>query len=173
MVLAHFICMGGCAIDTSKGRVLIAKRAFVILLKDDEHRDGIVAQLPSDEDIIDRSKTDTLTIILACAQSLWLVVQCIARKSVGDDISELELSTCGFVLCSLVAYGLWWDKPQDVEHRTVIQMPKTEAADDAVSRALSKALSINIQEYDSHRYIWMTFPWTTLLAPSILYIYSA
>ena len=59
----------------------------------------------------------------ACAQSGWLVAQSIARASVGLPITELELATMAFVVCSLIMYILWWHKPFDVEHKTVITCP--------------------------------------------------
>ncbi|CZR55538.1 uncharacterized protein PAC_05426 [Phialocephala subalpina] len=130
MVLAFYIYMGGLAIRTSSGTILIRHKAYKALMDIDE-RDDIVAQLPYDQDILDRSKTDSLTVVLACMQSIWLVVQCIGRTVEGTAISELELSTCGFVLCSLTAYALWWNKPYDVEHRTIIELPK---ATESISR---------------------------------------
>lgn len=72
------------------------------------------------ESIQDRSKADKFTKPFACGQSGWLVVQCIARVSAGLPITELELATAGFVLCALVMYVMRWDKPFDVEHRTII-----------------------------------------------------
>lgn len=73
------------------------------------------------ESILDRSKADIFTKIFACIQSGWLVIQSIARVSAGLPITELELATMGFIFCASIMYILWWDKPFDVGHRTVIQ----------------------------------------------------
>ena len=40
--------------------------------------------------------------------------------STGLPITELELATVGFVVCAFIMYVLWWDKPFDVDQRTVV-----------------------------------------------------
>jgi hypothetical protein len=40
--------------------------------------------------------------------------------SIGLPITQLELATMAFIVCALVMYTLWWDKPYDVEHTTTI-----------------------------------------------------
>ncbi|KAF8849430.1 hypothetical protein BDZ45DRAFT_634377 [Acephala macrosclerotiorum] len=140
MALAFYICMGGLAIRTPSGTTLIGEQEYMELMNIDE-RDDIVAQLPHYQDIVDRSKTDSLTTILACLQSIWLVVQCIGRTVEGAAISELELITCGFVLCSVVTYAFWWNKPYDVEHRTIINLP--EAAELQIAEI--------VKENDAHK----------------------
>ncbi len=82
MVLAHFVIMGGVAVKTSAESLLVRSHSFLSLMELEEW-DHFITQLPSDQDIMDRSKTDIFTIILACLQSLWLVVQCIARAAEG------------------------------------------------------------------------------------------
>jgi hypothetical protein len=39
-------------------------------------------------------------------QSIWLVVQSIARVSVGLPITQLELATIALVFCALIMYAL-------------------------------------------------------------------
>ncbi|KAG8529071.1 uncharacterized protein KY384_005706 [Bacidia gigantensis] len=71
------------------------------------------------ENIRDRSKADAFTKLFAIGQSLWLIIQSIARTAQGlrmGSITQLELATMGFVGCALLMYLLWWDKPFDVEH---------------------------------------------------------
>ncbi|KAL8381203.1 hypothetical protein RB595_005470 [Gaeumannomyces hyphopodioides] len=63
-------------------------------------------------------KSDHLTKVLAIAQALYLVLDCIARTNQGLPISPLELSTAAYVLAAAVMYGFWWHKPQDVAHVT-------------------------------------------------------
>ena len=53
-------------------------------------------------------------------QSIWLVVQSIARVSVGLPITQLELATIALVFCALIMYALWWNKPFGVEHTVAI-----------------------------------------------------
>ncbi|KUJ20689.1 uncharacterized protein LY89DRAFT_730707 [Mollisia scopiformis] len=76
--------------------------------------------IPDEEDIKALSKRDPFTKLFAIVQSTWLVVQCIARASVGLPITQLELATIAFVFCGLVMYGLWWNKPYGVERRELV-----------------------------------------------------
>ena len=49
--------------------------------------------------------------------------------SIGLSITQLELATMAFIVCALVMYTLWWDKPYDVEYTTTIAIreePKPE-----------------------------------------------
>jgi hypothetical protein len=40
--------------------------------------------------------------------------------SQGLPITQLELATMAFVVCALIMYMLWWDKPFGVDRRTVL-----------------------------------------------------
>jgi len=40
--------------------------------------------------------------------------------STGLKISQLELMTLAFVVCALVMYGFWWDKPFDAEREIIL-----------------------------------------------------
>ncbi|KAH8895895.1 hypothetical protein GQ53DRAFT_804068 [Thozetella sp. PMI_491] len=77
----------------------------------------------SQEDIKEKSQADALTKLLAIVQASWLVIQCIARKVAGLEITQLELMTTGFILCALVTYLFWWNKPFDAERPIVIDCP--------------------------------------------------
>jgi hypothetical protein len=74
----------------------------------------------SKEEIDDLSKADVFAKLFACVQSVWLVVQSIARVSVGLPITQLELATIALVFCALIMYALWWNKPFGVEHTVAI-----------------------------------------------------
>jgi hypothetical protein len=86
------------------------------------------------EEIDDLSKADIFAKIFACVQSIWLVVQSIARVSVGLPITQLELATIALVFCALIMYALWWNKPFGVERTVTIyaiydsNIPATVAA---------------------------------------------
>jgi hypothetical protein len=77
-------------------------------------------RLPEKEDIDNLSKADSFTKAFACVQSTWLVIQSIARVCQGLPITQLELATMAFVVCALIMYVLWWDKPFGVSRRTVL-----------------------------------------------------
>ncbi|KAL8372535.1 hypothetical protein RB595_002052 [Gaeumannomyces hyphopodioides] len=74
----------------------------------------------SEADIANLSKSDTLTKVLAIGQSLYLAVQCIARRRVGLAYSLLELSTALYIVCAAAMYWLWREKPYDAQHVTAI-----------------------------------------------------
>lgn len=74
-------------------------------------------QILTEADIKDLSKRDAFTKAFACIQSLWLVIQCIARAVDGLPITQLELATIAFVVCGILMYLLWWDKPFGIERR--------------------------------------------------------
>jgi len=60
------------------------------------------------DDINDKSKADFLVKATAVLQSLWLVVQCVARLAQGLPITPLELATTGFVGCTVTTYLVWF-----------------------------------------------------------------
>ncbi|TFY67874.1 hypothetical protein EVG20_g3779 [Dentipellis fragilis] len=64
--------------------------------------------------IMDRSKTGTLQKILACAQVVWLLLQCFVRRIVHLPMSSLEMGAAGYSIVALLAFGLQWNKPKDV-----------------------------------------------------------
>lgn len=76
-----------------------------------------------DAEIQDKSDSDIVTKSLAVAQSAFLIIQSVARYSVGLRLSELELATLGFIVCALVMTGFWWDKPFNVQSRYVVGRP--------------------------------------------------
>ncbi|EPQ51385.1 hypothetical protein GLOTRDRAFT_96528 [Gloeophyllum trabeum ATCC 11539] len=66
------------------------------------------------EELADKGKKDWLAKTFAIIQTVWFVLQCIARAVQHITVSELELATCGFALLNAVTYFLWWNKPQGV-----------------------------------------------------------
>ncbi|KAF8645823.1 hypothetical protein AX16_007554, partial [Volvariella volvacea WC 439] len=49
-------------------------------------------------------------------QTTWFVAQCIARHTQGLVLTEIELVTLAFAALNVITYGLWWDKPLNVEY---------------------------------------------------------
>ena len=76
----------------------------------------------SAEELWDKSKADLLTKFLVCAQTLWMVVQIIARAVQGLPIATLELLTLSYVLCACATYALWLNKPLDIATPTRIRL---------------------------------------------------
>ena len=70
--------------------------------------------LPCDEDIADKSKSDSVAKCVTLLQVLWFAVQLIGRAVERLPTTTLELLTMGFVVCTIVTYIGWWHKPKDI-----------------------------------------------------------
>lgn len=79
----------------------------------------------SKEEIWDKSKADLFTKVFSCGQISWLVVQVVARLIQRLEITTLELTTLGYVLCALSTYLAWLHKPLDIEMPTAITLNTT------------------------------------------------
>ncbi|KAJ7899737.1 hypothetical protein B0H13DRAFT_2336891 [Mycena leptocephala] len=69
--------------------------------------------------INDKSKKDAVAIGIA-AHALWIMIQCIARTYQHLPITLLETVTVAFCSINALAWGLWWEKPLDVEEPIVV-----------------------------------------------------
>ncbi|KAK4161497.1 hypothetical protein QBC43DRAFT_323439 [Cladorrhinum sp. PSN259] len=117
--------MGGFVIDTTpkpsedaiiEGSPRVALREHALHLLAIK---GWLPDLPVGE-IEDKSKADGLAKSLAAVQSAWMILQCIMRWSSGLYVTSLELNTLAHAICALVIFILWWDKPLDIQHPTVL-----------------------------------------------------
>lgn len=81
---------------------------------------GLLPRVP-EYSIEDRSKADTVTKLIACSQGLFMVVQVISRKLKGLPVTLLEFDTALHVVCTLIAYVIWFKKPHSVKRPTEIQ----------------------------------------------------
>ena len=70
------------------------------------HQNGYVNKLPdlSVDDILDKSKVDFSTKRLAIVQILWLIITFFIRVKKGLAVTQLEVLTVTFALCSTLAY---------------------------------------------------------------------
>lgn len=73
------------------------------------------------DDITDKSKADSLAKTLACLQAGWMVVQVIGRAVLGLHVTLLEVNTLGHVICALLTYLLWWNKPRQIYEPTNLE----------------------------------------------------
>jgi hypothetical protein len=69
----------------------------------------------TENEIRDKSKGDVLSKGLVVIQTGWFILQCIARGIEGLPLTGLELVTLAFAALNFVTYGLWWNKPLDVQ----------------------------------------------------------
>jgi hypothetical protein len=71
--------------------------------------------LPTEAEIRDKSKSDSLAKIFVLIQTLWFVMQCIARQLERLTTTELEIVTLAYATISFGMFIAWWDKPRNVE----------------------------------------------------------
>ncbi len=69
----------------------------------------------------------------------------IARVAAGLAITELELATMAYVLCAIIIYGLWWNKPFNVE-RPLVVIIGTNLPDE-MKQAWKSALLLRSKEF--------------------------
>ena len=130
---------------------------------------GLVGSL-DEQSVADRSKSDAFTKTFAIAQSSWLIVSSIARVHHGLAITELELATMAFIVCALVMYIFWWNKPYGVEQRCLMVaiFPSQESVRDWIEdreRSASTCL-FRLPTPDVYRHVsdlsWDDFFWLIL-----------
>ena len=68
----------------------------------------------STEEILDRSKSDSIAKGIVVIQTAWFVLQCIHRAAARLTITELEITTLGHAITNFVICWCWWNKPKDV-----------------------------------------------------------
>ncbi|KAJ4326314.1 hypothetical protein N0V84_003180 [Fusarium piperis] len=78
---------------------------------------GILDDIPDVTTVAieDRSKTNALMKVSSMIPLIWFAVRVVAKRITGQVISRLELASSTYILCSLLAYVLYWSKPQGVE----------------------------------------------------------
>jgi len=117
----------------------------------------------------DKSKGDYAAKLLAVLQTIWFIIEFIARWATRLPRTQLELVTIAYAVVNLLIYSLWWNKPLraqepiDVSGRSPIlnrQIPESastwvgpwdlvqeilqKAGDSTASRAASGGLSIAV-----------------------------
>lgn len=68
------------------------------------------------------SNADSFLKTLTCIQAAWLIIQTIVRAAEHRPVSPLEVTTCGYVVCTLIAYYFWWDKPYGMQTHVLLHM---------------------------------------------------
>jgi hypothetical protein len=89
--------------------------------------------LPTEGEIQDRSKSDWFAKTLVLFQTLWFVMQCIARRIEHLPTTELEIVTLAYTTIYFGIFLAWWDKPRNVEWPVrVFQQPIGPEGKDSV-----------------------------------------
>ncbi|RAH44994.1 uncharacterized protein BO95DRAFT_482862 [Aspergillus brunneoviolaceus CBS 621.78] len=91
-------------------------------------------------DIEDKSKADAVAKLIALAQVLWFVAQCILRAVHGLPLAQLEAMTLGYIPLIAVTYFFWWHKPKDIRSPTVVELPVAMTSE---QRAVFECLAVS------------------------------
>ncbi|TAQ90572.1 hypothetical protein B7494_g1095 [Chlorociboria aeruginascens] len=119
MLYAYYTVMGGFVIDVedldnNMKTVTLTPRGLLFLAKS-----GHFCHVRR-TDIQDKSKADVLAKSLACLQILWVIVQALERKIADYPITLLELHTIAHIICALIMYGMWIQKPLNIQEPTMV-----------------------------------------------------
>ncbi|KZW01082.1 hypothetical protein EXIGLDRAFT_761092 [Exidia glandulosa HHB12029] len=125
LVHGFYAAMGGFVFETAPGdpflpladtRMVISRAGVKYLM---ERAPELIPDIAA-VDIADRSKAGATGKALLCCQVLYFCGSCVARLRQSLPLSLLEITTIAHSLCALLAYAMWWYKPQDVEQPTLI-----------------------------------------------------
>ncbi|KAF7979545.1 hypothetical protein HWV62_42144 [Athelia sp. TMB] len=125
--LAHalFIIMGGYNFCGEDGPIHpVSPENAVELVK----RGHLVA--PTSDELANQSKGDALSKGVAILQTLWFVMQCIARRIEHLSVTNLEVMTLAYTVITVAMYIVWWDKPLNVS--CAVRVPEEEVEEEIV-----------------------------------------
>ena len=105
--------------------------------------------MPTKAEIQDRGKSDWLAKLLVLLQTLWFIMQCIARAREHLPVTHLEIVTLAYAAMNFVIYIFWWNKPLNVNRPVRVfrkSDPNTATDDDQPrrSRPIEWKLSLKV-----------------------------
>ena len=109
-----------------------------------------------EKDVKDRSKQDIVVKLFTVCQAFWLFIQSIVRIAEGRGISELEVTTCAYIACTVITYACWLRKPYDVQQHITLRaaLCKTQACKDLERRSTDAtvvALTVAVPDGPEYR----------------------
>ena len=96
-------------------RLTVTPRGMALLA-----RCGFLPRI-SKEDILDKSKSDNLSKVISVAQALWMLAQIVGRLIADLPVTLLEVNTLAHIMCAMIIYILWWDKPKLINEPTKLR----------------------------------------------------
>jgi hypothetical protein len=118
MTHSFFAIMGGFVVDHSlhsTERATLTGKAILHTAR----TENTLPDIPRSS-IQDRSKSDGLGKTLVCIQAGYIILQILGRLESGLAVTPLEINTLGHVLCALLMYAFWFNKPLDVKDPMVL-----------------------------------------------------
>jgi len=108
MIQAFFALMGGCQGEPGEN-------SEVVILSPYNLKNRASIKMPTDEEISDKSKGDSLVKALALVQILWFAMNTIYRiQSRVLYATEAEIVTLTFAWLSAITNLFWWSKPKGI-----------------------------------------------------------
>ena len=95
------------------------------LVANDLTHDNYSFTMPTEAEIKDRGKSDSLARTFVLLQTSWFIMQCIARGVEHLPLTHLEIVTLAYVAMNFVIYIFWRNKPVNV-NRPVRVFRKSE-----------------------------------------------
>ena len=110
-----FANMGGFYYEHKKSRFPLTALQIAV------HKDGFDYPEQSEEEILDKSKTDWFAKGVAALQFSQLALSLMVRTNQGLNFSQLEAVTLGFAICGFTVYLIYLYKPQNVETPFIVE----------------------------------------------------
>ena len=135
MTHGYFIQMGGFMLfEGEEAKGVLSPEQLPVLLEAEKIEFPTITV----EEIEDRSKADAFSKTIAVGQTLWFIIQCLARRAEHLDITLVELLTLSLAVLNGLFYFLWWHKPLDVRCPVrVYLLDKLDQPNEAVDSDLS------------------------------------
>ena len=159
-----FVDMGGVCLRSTSGThlqiahndVVQTMEASSILGKERMESPAWIPELEklTEDHVKGLAKSDTTSKLIACGQALWLVTQVVSRLCQHQAVTLLEVSTCAYVLCALLSYALWWQKPQGCALPMIIT-----CSDDTMSELVRSHTELYCKEDDWKSFLWASRNW--------------
>ena len=77
--------------------------------------ESVIAKLPSDFDLDDKSKSSSIGKVLTCLQAGKTLALIFGRFAKRFDVSLLEIATVAYITLTLLSYVFWFSKPYDIQ----------------------------------------------------------
>ncbi|KAI0349478.1 hypothetical protein OH77DRAFT_1229751 [Trametes cingulata] len=90
-----------------------------------KHEPGALDCKALEYDLADRTKADSLFKLLTTLQIVRFFVGWVARTAAKLPNAPLETVTCAYVACTLIYYGLWFQKPYNVSESITVRVAPT------------------------------------------------
>ncbi|KAK4681439.1 hypothetical protein QC764_107355 [Podospora pseudoanserina] len=119
MQYAFFVTMGRLTVrhqesDIDEGHKMRTCIISAHLAKEVADQDVKALMLPRSF-IMHQSKADFFKKSLVVIQVSWVIIECAARKVYGLPLSLLELHIMVHVVCAILMYAFWFNKPLDLQ----------------------------------------------------------